>query len=53
MGENAVTVTVYHEGGTFEAVSTGQYGKTKRKIEATFSIEDGRPKLLAWRELYE
>lgn len=53
MGENAVTVTVDHEGGTFEVVSTGQYGQTKRKIEATFSIEDGRPKLLAWRELYE
>ncbi|HEX2740156.1 MAG TPA: hypothetical protein VHM69_06890 [Rubrobacter sp.] len=53
MGENAVTVTVDHEGGTFEAVSTGQYGQTKRKIEATFSIEDGRPELLSWRELYE
>lgn len=53
IGENTVSVTVEHEGGTFEAVSTGQYGQTKRKIEATFSIEEGRPKLLGWRELYE
>lgn len=53
VGENSVTVTVEHDGGTFEAVSTGQYGETKRKIEATFSAEDGRPNLLSWRELYE
>jgi Tfp pilus assembly protein PilX len=53
MGENSVTVTVEHESGIFEAVSTGEYGETKRKIEATFAVEDGRPKLLGWRELYE
>jgi hypothetical protein len=53
MGENSVTVTVEHDDGAFEAVSTGQYGETKRKIEATFSVEDGTPKLLSWRELYE
>ncbi|HET7272416.1 MAG TPA: hypothetical protein VFI90_15195 [Rubrobacter sp.] len=53
MGENSVTVTVEHDAGTFEAVSTGQYGETKRRIEAIFSVVDGRPKLLSWRELYE
>lgn len=53
IGENTVSVTVKHEEGIFKAVSTGQDGQTKRKIEATFSIEDGRPKLLGWRELYE
>jgi len=53
VGENSVTVTVEHEDGTFEAVSTGQYGETKRRIEATFAIEEGGPKLLSWRELYE
>jgi hypothetical protein len=53
MGENSVSVTVEHEDGFFEAVSTGQYGETKRKIEATFSVKDGRPELLSWRELYE
>jgi type II secretory pathway component PulK len=53
MSENSVTVTVEHDDATFEAVSTGQYGETKRKIEATFSVEDGGPKLLSWRELYE
>jgi Tfp pilus assembly protein PilX len=53
VGENYVTVTVEHVDGSFEAVSTGQYGETKRKIEATFSVEEGRPELLSWRELYE
>ena len=53
MGENSVSVTVEHEDGFFEAVSTGQYGETKRKIEATFSVKDGRPELLSLRELYE
>jgi hypothetical protein len=53
MSENSVTVTVDNREGTFEAVSTGQYGETKRKIEATFSVEDGGPQLLSWRELYE
>ena len=55
MGEGSVTVTVEYvdESGTFEAVSTGEYRETIRKIEATFSIEEGKPKLLSWRELYE
>ena len=54
MGEGSVTVTVeYDESGSFEAVSTGEYRETSRKIEANFSIEEGTPKLLSWRELYE
>ena len=53
MGGNSVSVTVEHDGGSFKAVSTGQYGETKRKVEAVFYVEDGRPKLLSWRELYE
>ena len=54
MDEGPVTVTVeYDESGSFEAVSTGEYRETSRKIEATFSIEEGTPKLLSWRELYE
>ena len=50
--DNSVSVTVDHVAGTFEVVSTGQYGETKRKIEAVFKVEDGTPRLLAWRELY-
>jgi len=55
MDEGSVTVTVAHDGesGSFEAVSTGQYRETRRKIEATFSVKEGRPELLSWRELYE
>jgi Tfp pilus assembly protein PilX len=55
MVEGSVTVTIEYdaESGTFEAVSTGDYRETSRKIEATFSIEEGKPKLLSWRELYE
>jgi Tfp pilus assembly protein PilX len=55
MGEGSVTVTVEHdaESGTFEAVSTGVYRETRRKIEASFSIEEGKLELLSWRELYE
>jgi Tfp pilus assembly protein PilX len=55
MVEGSVSVTVEYdaESGTFKAVSTGQYRETSRKIEATFSIEEGKPKLLSWRELYE
>ncbi len=55
MGDNSVSVTVEHDStdGSFVVVSTGQYGQTKRKIEATFYVEDGEPKLLGWRELYE
>jgi type II secretory pathway component PulK len=55
MAEGSVTVTVEYdaESGSFEAVSTGEYRETNRKIEATFSLEEGTPKLLSWRELYE
>jgi Tfp pilus assembly protein PilX len=55
MVEGSVTVTVEYdaERNSFEAVSTGQYRETNRKLEATFSVEDGAPKLLSWRELYE
>jgi type II secretory pathway component PulK len=55
MGENSASVTVEHDDtdGSFEVVSTGQYSETKRKIEATFYVEEGVPKLLGWRELYE
>jgi type II secretory pathway component PulK len=55
MGENSVSSTVEHddEDGSFTVVSTGEYGQTKRKIEAILYLEDGKPKLLSWRELYE
>jgi Tfp pilus assembly protein PilX len=55
MAEGSVVVTVeYHdETASFIAVSTGEYRGTRRKIEAIFSIEEGRPKLLSWRELSE
>jgi type II secretory pathway component PulK len=55
MVEGSVTVTVEYdaESKSFEAVSTGEYRETKRKIEATFSVEEGTPQLLSWRELYE
>jgi type II secretory pathway component PulK len=55
MVEGSVTVTVEYdaESGSFEAVSTGEYRETNRKIEATFSVQEGAPKLLSWRELYE
>ena len=53
--EGSVTVTVEHddESGSFEAISTGQYRETRRKIEATFLIEGGTPRLQGWRDLYE
>lgn len=55
MGEGSVTVTVEYddESRTFEAISTGEYRETSRKIEVIFSIEEAEPKLLSWRELYE
>ena len=55
MVEGYVTATIEYdaESGTFKAVSTSQYRQTSRKIEATFAIEEGKPKLLSWRELYE
>ena len=53
--EGSVTVIVEHddESGSFEATSTGDFRETRRKIEAIFSVKEGKPKLLSWRELYE
>jgi type II secretory pathway component PulK len=53
--EGSVTVTVEFDAdsNSFRTVSTGQYRETIRKVEATFSVEEGEPKLLSWRELYE
>jgi hypothetical protein len=51
--DNSVSITVDRVAGSFEVVSTGRYGETRRKIEALFSVEEGKPKLLGWRELYE
>jgi type II secretory pathway component PulK len=55
MDKGSAVVTVEHDdkSATFIAVSTGEYRETTRKIEAIFSIEEGRPMLLSWRELYE
>jgi Tfp pilus assembly protein PilX len=51
--DNSVYVTIDHNAGSFEVVSTGRYRETKRKIEAVFEVRDGKPRLLGWRELYE
>ena len=53
MIEGSVTVEYDAESPSFETVSTGAYRETNRKLEATFSVEEGAPKLLGWRELYE
>ena len=54
MPDGSVTVTIEHdESGFFEAISTGEYRETRRKIEATFAVKEGKPELLSWRELYE
>ena len=53
LDENAVTVEHDEESSLFRATSTGEYRGTKRRIEAVFSIEEGRPELVSWRELYE
>jgi type II secretory pathway component PulK len=53
-GEVAVTIERRDdEGSRFAATSTGRYGSARRKIEATFSVVDGEPRLLNWRELDE
>jgi hypothetical protein len=36
----------------FVATSLGRYGDARRKIEATFEVADGEPRLLTWREVY-
>ena len=55
--EGEVTVAIERRDGEsgpyFVATSTGQWGSARRKIEATFSVVDGEPRLLSWRELYE
>ena len=55
VSENTVTVVIEYDekGGSFRATSTGEYGGTKRRIEAVYSIEDGELELVSWRELYE
>ena len=53
--EGVVAVTIEQRGGEpsyFVATSTGRWGSARRKIEATFSVADGEPRLLTWRELY-
>jgi len=37
----------------FTATSTGECGGARRKIEGTFEVADGEPRLLTWREVYE
>jgi hypothetical protein len=55
--EGEVTVAIERregEGGPYFVVtSTGRWGSARRRIEATFSVMDGEPRLLSWRELYE
>ena len=52
-GESSVIVEHDEESSLYKATSTGEYGGTKRKIEAVFSIEEGGPALVTWRELYQ
>ncbi len=44
-GRNAVTVEHDENGSPFRATSTREYGGSKRRIYAVFSIEDGRPEV--------
>ena len=54
LGDNSVSVSIERvRDGSFEVVSTGRYGDTRRKIEALYAVEGGKPMLLGWRELYE
>ncbi len=55
VGENTVVVTVGYDEETslYVATSTGEYGGTRRRVEAAFSLEGGTPELVGWRELYE
>ena len=45
--------TLPEPAGSFEAVSTGAYGDTRRRVEATFSFGAEGLELRSWRELYE
>ncbi len=49
----SVSVDVERHDDAFVATSTGTYGSATRKVEATFVMADGSPKLQLWRELYE
>ena len=49
----SVSVDVERRDDAFVATSTGTYGGATRKVEATFVMADGSPKLQRWRELYE
>ena len=40
------------EDARFVATSIGQYSSARRKIEATFDVANGEPRLLTWREVY-
>ena len=54
--KGVVVVTIERrddEGSYFAATSTGRYGSARRKIAATFSVVDGEPRVLSWRELDE
>jgi type II secretory pathway component PulK len=54
--EGSVVVTIERQDAEdvrFAATSTGRYGGARRKIEATFDVVDGEPRLLTWREVYE
>jgi hypothetical protein len=54
--EGYVVVTVERlgseEDARFAATSLGRYGGARRKIEATFEVAGGEPRLLTWREVY-
>jgi Tfp pilus assembly protein PilX len=53
--EGSVVVDVERVGPEdprFVATSLGRYGDARRKIEATFEVADGEPRLLTWREVY-
>jgi len=40
------------EDARYVATSIGQYSSARRKIEATFDVANGEPRLLTWREVY-
>jgi hypothetical protein len=53
--EGSVVVGVERLGpeeARFVATSLGRYGDARRKIEATFEVAGGEPRLLTWREVY-
>lgn len=50
--ESTVVVAVERDGASFEVISVGESGGARRVVEATFSVADGEPRLLSWRECY-